>query len=36
LEGQKPALALRDALDFLNREIAARGIELHDANTVTQ
>lgn len=36
LEGQKPVLALRAALDFLNREVAARGIELHDANTLTQ
>ena len=30
LEGRKPALALRDALDFLNREVAARGIEVPD------
>jgi hypothetical protein len=28
LEGRKPALAMRDALDFLNREVAARGIEI--------
>jgi hypothetical protein len=28
LEGRKPALALRDALDFLNREVAARGIDI--------
>jgi hypothetical protein len=29
LEGQKPVLAMRDALDFLTREVAARGIEVH-------
>ena len=28
LEGRKPALAMRDALDFLNREVAARGIQI--------
>jgi hypothetical protein len=28
LEGRKPALALRDALEFFNREVAARGIEV--------
>jgi hypothetical protein len=33
LEGRKPALAMRDALDFLNREVAARGIkiEIHES-----
>jgi hypothetical protein len=30
LEGRKPALTLRAALDFLNREVAARGIEVPD------
>ena len=30
LEGRKPALALDAALHFLNREVAARGIEVHD------
>jgi hypothetical protein len=30
LEGRKPALALRDALDFLDREVAARGIKVPD------
>jgi hypothetical protein len=28
LEGHKPALALNSALDFLTREVAARGIEV--------
>jgi hypothetical protein len=31
LEGHKPALAMRDALDFLNREVAARGIDIHES-----
>jgi hypothetical protein len=30
LEGRKPALAMRDALEFLNREVAVMGIEVHD------
>ena len=30
LEGRKPALAMGDALDFLTREVAARGIEVPD------
>ena len=30
LEGRKPALAMGDALEFLTREVAARGIEVHD------
>jgi hypothetical protein len=30
LEGRKPAVAMSDALDFLNREVAARGIEVAD------
>ena len=30
LEGRKPALAMRDALEFLNREVGAMGIEVHD------
>jgi hypothetical protein len=30
LEGRKPVFALRSALDFLNREVAARGIKVYD------
>jgi hypothetical protein len=30
LEGRWPGLALRSALDFLNREVAARAIEVQD------
>jgi hypothetical protein len=30
LEGRWPALAIGDALDFLNREVAAQGIEVLD------
>jgi hypothetical protein len=33
LEGHKPALALNSAFDFLNREVAARGIEIPDPSS---